>query len=324
MQRTPKTIGLAILLLLSGLLMGVGVGLWIGIIELSDQLPGAGVATLEPQAKDDAILLTANTYSLDGDLYRAQERLDRLDDPDIQERIATLAMAYATRQDPAAARLARLDEDLGAQIPEIPALAHPATPTPSATITPIATSTPAATPTVLRKPTTATIGPAAARPTATRTPAPVPEAIPPQWTPAYPAGWPGGVKYQPANVAPGQKYWRLAKAIYCDSNDEHDYCQDLPGGPLGTDTYIRLLGEGGDRADAEIQVVDNNGTTFPMEAKAATDSCNCNYGYTSNGFIVQVLGAPSDTISGMALYSVQARRSNFHVRYFITFQLTTR
>jgi hypothetical protein len=176
----------------------------------------------------------------------------------------------------------------------------------------------------MRTPTSAPIRRATARPTATQTPAPVAAAIPPQWLPGFPTGWPGAVKYEPAEVAPGQKYWRIAWAVYCDTNDEHDYCQDLPGGPLGTDTYIKLMGEGGGRETAAIHVVDSNGATYQMQEKSATDSCNCNYSFPSNGFTVEVAGAPSDKISGMALYSVKARLSNFHARYFITFQLATR
>jgi hypothetical protein len=319
-QRT-KTIGVAAVLLLSGLFAGTVLGLAIGSSLIPDR---RGVATIEPQAQDELIVFIANTYFLDQDLYRAQTRLDQLDDPDITERIATLATAYAAKHDPAAARLALLAEDLGANDPEMELLARPATPTLRATATVMSSATPSATTTAGRTPTGAPARSATPRTTPTPTLVPVAAVPPPQWIPAFPTGWPGGIKYEPANVTPGQKYWRMIKAVYCDSNDEHDYCQDLPGGPLGTDTYVKLIGENGERASAPIQVVDSNGTVYEMEEKSPTDSCNCNYGFLSSGFTFKVLGAPSDTITGLALYSVKAKLSRFHVRYFVTFQLAPR
>jgi len=319
--KTQVPIGIAMILMLCGLFMGVGLGWaghWIGI---SLQPADAQTPNLKPEAQEDLIVLTANTYALDRDLDRAKQRLARLNDPTIGERTARLAQAYAAQSDPVAARLALLAEALGEDSPEIAMLARTATPPLTSTQTPTtpATSTPSATPTVITTP----IRTATRRPTATRTPAALALA-PTEWLPVYPAGWPGGVKYEPANVGPGQKYWRISKVVYCDTNDEHEYCKDLPGGPLGTDTYISLIGAGGWRESAAISVASNSGQTLDLQEKSATDICNCNYSFLSNGFMVQVLGAPSDKISGMALYSVRARLSNWHVRYFITFQLVTR
>ena len=137
--------------------------------------------------------------------------------------------------------------------------------------------------------------------------------------PAFPTEWPGGAKYEPVNVAPGQKFWHLAKAIYCDQDDEHDYCQNMPGGGKGTDTYIMFIGGG-----APIAVTGSDGKALSMEPKAAGDMCNCAYSFLSNGYTIQVAGAPSDKISGLTLYSVNAKLSQWHVRYFLWFQQVTR
>jgi hypothetical protein len=171
--------------------------------------------------------------------------------------------------------------------------------TPSPTITPTRTLTP--------------------RPRATATAKPLPIAAT-NWIPAFPAEWPGGAKYEPANVPAGQKYWHLVKAMYCDSNDDHDYCQELPGGPFDTSTYIMFVGGG----TPPISVTDGKGNTLKLEAKATNDMCNCAYSFEDNGWLIQVLGAPSDKISGLALFSVKAGLGNFHVRYFLTFQMVTK
>jgi hypothetical protein len=316
---TQKLLGLAAVLLMGGMFVGLGLGLWIGLVGIPMQAASRGMTDLELRAQDDSIVLTANTYMLDQDLESAKERLGKLKDAKINQRVSALAKAYAAKDHPAALRLAMLALALGEDSPEIAALARTATPT--ATITPPATSTPAPsrTPTVTNTPTRAATRIA----TATRTPAPAALAQP-QWIPDYPAGWPGGVKYEPVNVAPGQKYWRISKVVYCDSNDEHDYCKDLPGGPLGVDTYILLTDASGGHLSAPLSVVSSNGQVFEAQEKAEGDTCNCNYSFLSNGYVVQVAGAPSDRISGMALYSVKAKLSNWHVRYFVTFQLVTR
>jgi hypothetical protein len=302
---------------LCGLIFGVGIGLAISWAGLPSSPENAGTPTLETIASDDWIVLTANTYALDHDLVRAQARLARLNELNINEHTVALAQTYAANNDPTAARLALLAVALGSNNSAIVRLAQTATPPPTSTATLAPTATNTATPTNTPSATLTRL------PTATRPPTLAPVLLP-QWTPAFPAGWPSGVRYEPITVAPGQKYWRLAKAIYCDTNDENDYCQDLPGGPLGTETYISLIGAGGWRESAPISVISSNGEILQLQEKSASDTCNCNYSFFSNGYIVQVLGAPSDKISGMSLYSVKARLANFHVRYFITFQLVTR
>ncbi|CAG0958925.1 hypothetical protein ANRL3_00744 [Anaerolineae bacterium] len=311
-------------LVILGLIVGLAAGLWLGWIAWPLQISNVDVTDLKPTAQVEFIILTADSYVLDQDAERAKERLAQLKDPNIHTRVAALARQYAAENNPDAPRLAQLAEALGETDAELAAIARTATPTRTITPTPTQTGTPtlvpSLTPTLTATPTITPTRTATRRPAATRTPA-LPAA---EWIPAYPAGWPGGVKYEPVNVASGQKYWRISKAIYCDSNDEHDYCKDLPGGPLGTDTYIMLIGAGGWRESAALNVVSTSGQVLDMSEKSAGDMCNCNYSWQSNGFTVQVQGAPSDKISGMALYSMKARLSNWHVRYFITYQLVTR
>jgi hypothetical protein len=192
---------------------------------------------------------------------------------------------------------------------------------PIATRTPIATLTPIATPTPARA--------AMVFPSATPTPIPAPVATT-QWLPSFPSEWPGGAAYQPvvASVAPGQKYWRLSKALYCDINDQRNDCPNLPGGPLGTSIYIMLIDANGSRTSAPLLVTKEDGSLATASdigpEKSPDDPCNCNYTYGANQWAIQVGGAPSDKISGLGLYSVAYKLSNYHVRYFLTFQLITR
>ena len=325
MNKTRIALLAAAAIVTMGLIAGLGFGIWLGLAFWPLQASNVDVIDLKPEAQEELIVLTANTYAVDGDLDRAKERLAQIKDPRIQDRIAIFARNYAILQDPSAPHLAQLAEALGVTSSELAAIARTATPTRTLTRTPTLTATPtlipSITPSFTPSPTITPTRTATRRPTATRTAAPVGTT----WIPGYPEGWPGGVKNEPVNVAPGQKYWRIVKAVYCDSNDEHDYCQNLPGGPLGTDTYVSLIGAGGERASAPLSIVNaSDGKVLDMAEKSASDMCNCNYSWQSNGFTVQVVGAPSDKISGMALFSVKARLSNWHVRYFITYQLLTR
>ena len=93
----------------------------------------------------------------------------------------------------------------------------------------------------------------------------------------------------------------------------------MPGGPLDTSTYIMFVGGG-----APPISVTGDGKSEKLDPKPVGDSCNCTYSFQSNGFAIQVLGAPSDQISGLALYSVKAKLGNYHVRYFLWFEMLTK
>ncbi|MEW5721339.1 MAG: hypothetical protein AB1817_22115, partial [Chloroflexota bacterium] len=219
--------------------------------------------------------------------------------------------------------LAALAIALGVNDPQIALIAATVTPTPTITPTPteppIPTLTPPATPTWTPTPTITPTRTATRRPL-TPTPKPVP---PTNWIPPL-AEWPSSAKYQDASgsVAAGQKYWRLVKAMFCDLKDKHDYCRDLPGGESGTSTYIMLIDANGARTTAPLIVTKPDGKTATPDdvgiQKSAEDMCNCNYSFPSYGWLIQIGSAPSDKMSGLAL------PQNYHVRYFLTFQLVTR
>jgi hypothetical protein len=325
-------IGSRILVLaaVGGLMGGLILALIIGWVLWPVQVSSVDVTDLKPSAQDDLIVLIADSYAYDRDLTRARDQLAPLKDAKINDRITAMARKFNTQNNPSAPNLARLAVALGNTNQEIVLMATTATPTPTLTPTPTNTLTPTSTPT-----TTPTLSPTATiTPTRTLTPRPratataKPAAVAPTyWLPGFPAEWPGGAKYEPVNlatVASGQKYWRLAKALYCDTNDERNNCPDLPGGGIGTGVYVMLIDASGGRYNAPLLLTKPDGQQDFLEQKSPTDMCNCNYAFEANGFPIQVGGLPSDKISGLALYSVKAKLSNFHVRYFLTFQLVTK
>jgi hypothetical protein len=307
-------------------IIGAAIGLWIGAVGWPVKIANVDATDLKPSAQDEMIVLIADTYAYDQDLDHAKSRLAELKDKNISARVAALAKENAAQNQPSAADLAALAIALGARDEQIALIVTTLTPTitpspmPTETLPP--SLTPPATPTWTP---TATITPTRTptrRPTVTPTHTPVP--IPPtNWIPAL-AEWPSAVKYQDisASVAPGQKFWHLAKAMFCDLKDKHDYCQDLPGGGSGTSTYVMLIDANGTRTTAPLVVTKSDGKTATADdigvQKSAGDMCNCNYSFPSSGWLIQVGGAPSDKMSGLTL------PTNYHVRYFLTFQLVTR
>ena len=213
----------------AGLLVGIVVGLFIGWIAWPVQVVNVDLVDLRGSAQDDYILLVAKAYAFEQNLDKARERLALLNRTQIEDDVAALAATYH-ESDPEYAYLANLAVALGstkikvAQVIATPRATSPPTASPvlNGAPSPEATFTPTVTPTttVTR---TATL---ARTPTRTRTPAPRASATPKpptalpiagtNWLPAYPGEWPGGVYYTPTSVAPGQKYWHLVEAIYCD------------------------------------------------------------------------------------------------------------
>ncbi len=337
-----------------GLVSGVALGLGIGWLLWPVQVAKVEVADLKDSVKSEYIALVAKTFAYDRNLARARERLARLNDSAILDRITDLTFAYESENKPEAAQLAALaialgatDKDIaliaGSEIPTLPPtpistftvtpfpiqvatstplLATPLAPTSSATSTRRRTSTATATPkpssTLTATPITATATPKSPTPSPTSTPVPVPATT---WLPGYPAEWPGGASYQPVSVTPGQRFWHLAKALYCDSNDERNNCPNLPGGGTGTSTYVMLIDAGGNRTTAPLII---NGSLSNEEQKSADDVCGCNYTFPDSDASIQIGGLPSDTISGLALYSVKTGLNHYHVRYFLWFQSLTR
>lgn len=136
---------------------------------------------------------------------------------------------------------------------------------------------------------------------------------PPQWLPDR-SQWPPSTSLQSVTATPGSQYWHLVKALYCDFNDSRNNCPNLPGGGAGTSTYVMLIDASGNRTDAPLL------SPSGQVQKSSSDMCNCNYTFEDSGTPIQIGGAPSDSISGLILYSVQTKLTRYHVRYFLTFQ----
>jgi hypothetical protein len=130
--------------------------------------------------------------------------------------------------------------------------------------------------------------------------------------------WPPSTSFQAAAVSPGKQYWHLVRALYCDFNDTRNNCPNLPGGGAGTSTYVMLIDSSGRRMDAPLL------SPPGQQQKSPSDMCNCNYTFLDGSTAIQIGGNPSDSIAGLVLYSVQAGLSQYHVRYFLTFQLSTK
>jgi hypothetical protein len=281
-------------------------------------------------AQEDWIVLTAKTFAYDQNSDTARVRLKQLNAPDAAERVANLAIIYASQKRPESTQLAALAVALGSTKEGIALLAT--TPEPVAQVVP--TDAPAATlvnplipvptldPIALTATPTHTITATVTRaPTRRVTVTPTrPPIAPTIWIPAL-TSWPSS-KYEPANVSAGQSYWHLVKGMFCELKDKHDYCQDLPGGDSGTSTYVMLINASGARSSAPLIVTKPDGKTATADdigvEKSADDMCRCNYSFLSNGWIIQVGNSSGDRISGLSL------PLNFHVRYFLTFQLVTR
>ncbi len=326
-----------------GLLVGVVVGLAVGWIVWPLQMTEMDVSDLKTSAQDDYIVLTASAYAYDQDLDRAESRLDLLKDPNIVRRLTLFAKLLAPDDPVSATHVASLAVALGAQDDVLYELAATPTPLPKPTAPP-PTAEPAtlAKPTATRAPTDmppATTAPTAAgvtrtptrpRPTTAPTAKPVVVAPPPgtNWIPSFPSEWPGGASYQPANVSPGQKYWHLTQAVYCDDRDTRNDCPNRPGGDIGTNIYVMIAGESGGRISAPLVVTKNDGSTATVDdigpEKAADDPCNCNYAYLANNWPIKIGGYPSDVVSGLGLYSVRMKLPQAHTRYFLWFRLMTR
>lgn len=200
---------------------------------------------------------------------------------------------------------------------------------PTATYTPLPTDTPAPTDTPLPSPTpTNTPIPPTPTPIPTDTPIPpTPRPIPPQPTPepravAASIAWDSrldqlGVRVQPANVAPGQPYWRLVEARWADEQQS--------GGRHHI--YVDVLDESGKRIIGQpIKVSWGEGAiTGVTEDKPATEySYNFQMYAAGNAYNVSVEGLPSDTVIGMGLGDIERRAWKIHTSFYLTFQRSTR
>jgi hypothetical protein len=169
------------------------VGIAIGLILIVGAVLGGcapqsetKLADLPIEDKEEYIVLVGAAYAHDGDLEKAQERLARLDAPNIQQWVTDLAGRYIQEgRDVADIRaLAALAHGLGVTAPEVVAYLASPTPPPTDTPRPTATPLPTETPTATPIPPTNTPVPATATPQSTATDTPLPPT--PTDTPAPP------------------------------------------------------------------------------------------------------------------------------------------
>jgi hypothetical protein len=158
----------------------------------------------------------------------------------------------------------------------------------------------------------------------------------PAFEPPFPEGWFHTVQFTPANVSPGEPYWRLVSALFCDvpkpGHEREESCPGYPGGNLDHTVYIVVLNEDGSCAEnVQVQHVINTGEMPPLVTKHQTypwASCAEDWEWTMYGEASDfwVDGLPSDRIGGLVLNSPQLNWAEHraHVRYFLIFQRTTR
>ncbi len=214
-----------------------------------------------------------------------------------------------------------------------------------------ATATPE--PTVETKATNAPAEPTAVPATKAPKPTAEPTAVPPpaaapvttEFIPGFPAGWWNAVKFIPAQVSPGQQYYHLKYARYCDwaPNDNFETCPGFPAGGMGHSIYIMVVDENGNCITTDVNDILNDGSKHPLTPdmlKKIEFPWNP-YGYACNqdyekemygeGNDISVPGLPSDTITQLQLCATNPppgynppNCGHAHVRYFLIFQRTTR
>jgi hypothetical protein len=208
--------------------------------------------------------------------------------------------------------------------------AVPATPTytPGPTFTPIPTGTPLPTATSTPEP-TATTAPTAA-PFIQQF---IPEPAAPVAAPAEskvvevaqtlkPVAWDGrldqlGVNVAPAQVEPGQPYWRLIEARWADEQQS--------GGKHHI--YVEVLDENGARIVGHPVTVwwGDGSYTSGVEDKAPPDY-GFNYQMYAAGYAysVKVEGLPSEILQGAGMGDIERREWGIHTSFYLIYQKTTR
>ena len=122
----PRVSRNTVILLLAGLAIGVGLGLYIGWVAAPVQYVDTAPNSLQRAFKDDYILMIASAYAGDGDLPAARSQLAGLgfSDPAAAVSAAAHRLAAAGLPDADQQRLTALAQALGA--PAVPT----ASPTP--------------------------------------------------------------------------------------------------------------------------------------------------------------------------------------------------
>ena len=235
-------------------------------------------------------------------------------------------LAYAVLTEPSAAKEAAL----AAVVPS-------ATPWPRGTLRPTFTATPTQTPTATHTPTpTQTFTPTSsptptATPTSTSTPISraarrSPTGPPPPTPPPRPTLPPRsldprlaqlGVHLEPAFVGTGQPYWRLVQAHWTDAREsagKHSiYVEalDLSGRrAVGQPVVVQWAGGNLILPIADVPLPDW-GMNFPMYN-------------TLGSYSVSVGGAPSDSLVGLGLGTIENPGFTVHTSFYLTFRLVLR
>jgi hypothetical protein len=334
-----------------GALLGAVLGVLLGMVLARVLWPGSEVAPLpslvptdaptvapptpRPSVEggqpdyDEAVVLVSALYALDGDTERAKQRLEALGLDDPATTVAALALdhvAAGNRQ--VAIDLATLAAALGQEVGEL--LAYVATATPTDTSTPLPTATPTSTssPTPSRTPThTPTPLPS---PTLTATPVPTQRpaaAKPPTATPLPPVSTPlpldwdyrvsmlsPPVKHRPADVAPGETYWRLVSL---------EWWKPDQGG--NTMIYASTINEDGQPVWGQEVIIENGGHTVLYTDPKPGEHHGVNFHMTStlNSYQAFVGGdLASDRVTGMGLGLWLGGLD--HTAFVLVFQRTTK
>lgn len=104
-------------LFLIGLLSGLSVSLYYAWVVNPAAIPSARPAVLREDYQADYIFMVSQSYARQPNLALAQERLARLEDPNIPQTVLNLLESYLRQGQPAdyVRQLARLAKDLGAE-----------------------------------------------------------------------------------------------------------------------------------------------------------------------------------------------------------------
>lgn len=291
--------------------------------EVVPPTPSATTPAGDGQAAEDALVLIGALYALDGDLPRAQQRLSGLGLEDPAAALADLALRRADEgQDQLATDLATLAAALGQRQAGLLAyVASPTpTPTPTSTATPTATPTsrPSNTPTPTPRPSDTPTSPPTRRP-ATKataapsvTPAPPPTALPWDWWDHRVDLLEPPVRLLEANVAPGERYWRLVRLEWWK-----------PGEGGNTLIYVTTLDEQGRPVWRQEVIVEHGTQELLYTDPKPGEPYGVNYpmGNTLNSYQVFVGGAlPSDRVTGLGLGEWLGGMD--HTTFVLIFQLT--
>jgi len=229
---------------------------------------------------DDYIVVVAGLYGLDGDVERARARLGLLALPDAANTVADMAERFKAegRGDPLVVDLATLARALGAEREVL--LPYVATPTPPPP------------------------------------PAPAGDAPPPlptvDWDSRMSYKLEPAVKLIPAEVQPGQTYWRLIRAYWQDPEEGHDKYH----------IYVNVLNKDGVPITQPIIIENGGKTTVPAEPKPDVEYLiNYPMSGTLGSYTCSVAGdIPSDRVAGLGLGFSKGGKD--HTSFYLTFQET--